>query len=260
MDATEPIPAGPAPSKGAAWDRSRHNPRLIMTIGLYGSASTWVFNVARELMVARHGTARVRALYSDTVAKVVEDRQVLGRYLVWKMHYGEPQWDVFAQLADPTIVLSVRDPRDAALSMVNRFNTALELAVHAVGRCCNRVLQCAAGGFPVLRYEDGFFRDPDCIRKLAGHLGVAADDATVSAIFARYTTEAVRSFAEGVERLPTEQVKGDPAVDLYDDVTQIHRGHIGDTSVAKWRHQLTADQQQAITTHFAPFLQRFGYA
>ena len=30
--------------------------------------------------------------------------------------------------------------------------------------------------------------------------------------------------------------------------------------VGKWRHQLTAEQQRAITDHFAPFLTRFGYA
>src|SRR5579875_1814317 len=168
MDTTEPHSAA-APA-GAPWSRSRRNPRVVMTIGLYGSASTWVFNVARELMIAQHGPARIHAVYSDTVAKVVEDRQVLGRYLVWKMHYGEPQWDVFAQLADPTVILSVRDPRDAALSMVNRFNTAFELAANAVGRCCNRVLHLPPNAFPVLRYEDGFFRDPQTVRDIAAYL------------------------------------------------------------------------------------------
>lgn len=241
------------------WGRSRHNPRVIMTVGLYGSASTWVYNVLRELMAARHGEARVHAVYSDTVAKVLEDRKALGRYVVWKMHFGEPAFDVFAQFVDPTMILTVRDPRDSVLSLVNRFNTQLEAAVPAVARCCNRVLLCAGAGHPVLRYEDGFFRDMEILRGIATHIGASVAEDAMRRIFDRYTTEAVRRFAEHVEALPAERVKGDPFIDLYDEVTQIHRGHIGDGSVRKWEWGLTAEQQQMLTAHFAPFLERFGY-
>jgi len=101
------------------------------------------------------------------VATVLENRQVLGRYTVWKMHFGEPAWDVFAQLADPTILLTVRDPRDAILSLVNRFNSRLEAAAQAVARCCNRALVCAHAGHPVLRYEDRFFADAGMVGAIA---------------------------------------------------------------------------------------------
>jgi hypothetical protein len=243
----------------AGWGRSRHNPRLIMTIGLYSSASTWAFNVVRELMIAQHGEARVCALYSDLVATVLDNRQALGRYTVWKMHFGEAAWDVFAQLSDPTILLTVRDPRDAILSLVNRFNSPLEASAQSVARCCNRALQCAHAGYPVLRYEDRFFADPAVVGTIAEYIGAAVDADTRARIFDRYSTGAVRALAAQVEALPAERVKGDPAIDLYDEVTQIHRGHIGDGSVGKWRRQLTAEQQQAITARFAPFLNRFGY-
>ena len=234
----------------AGWARSRHNPRLVMTIGLYSSASTWAFNVVRELMIAQHGEARVCALFSDVVATVLENRQVLGRYTVWKMHFGEPAWDVFAQLADPTILLTVRDPRDAILSLVNRFNTPLEAAAHAVARCCNRALQCAHAGYPVCATRTVFFADPGTLGTIAGYIGTALDTDARARIFARYSTDAVRTFATQVEALPAARVKGDPASDLYDEVTQIHRGHIGDGLVGKWRRQLTAGQQQAITARF----------
>lgn len=243
----------------AASGRSQHSLRLIVTIGLYGSASTWAFNVVRELMLARYGAARVHSLYSDEVAKVMEDRQVLGRYLVWKMHFGDPQWDVLAQLADPSVLLTVRDPRDATLSLVNRFGTELPAAANAVARCCNRVLQGAIAGFPVLRYENGFFRDPATVRRIATYIGIEADDATVGTIFDRYATESVRTFAGNLEDLPPEQLKGDFATDRYDDVTQIHRGHIGDGSSGKWRRQLDEAEQRSLTAYFATFLRRFRY-
>lgn len=243
----------------ASWGRSRRNPRIIMTIGVYSSASTWLFNVLRELMIAQHGQNRVLAIYSDTVAKVIGDQQALNRYVVWKMHFGEPAWEVFAQFADPTILLTVRDPRDAVLSLVNRFNTSVQLAAKGVGMSCNRVLQCAQAEYPILRYEDGFFQNPETIRRVAEHIGVGPDGAVIDGIRDRFSTESVRAFAEQVTSLPAERMKGDPTIDLYDEVTQIHRGHIGDGSVGKWRHQLTAEQQRAITDHFAPFLTRFGY-
>jgi hypothetical protein len=256
MSEADGMPPASAP---AGWGQSRRNPRLIMTVGLYSSASTWAYNVLRELMIAQHGEARVFAIYSDTVAKVISERQALGRYVVWKMHFGEPAWDVFAQLADPTILLTVRDPRDAVLSMVNRFNTSVTLAAKAVGASCNRVLQCAQWDHPILRYEDGFFRTTETIRIMAQYIGATLDDDAIDRIHDRFSTESVRAFAEQVPALPAERVKGDPTIDLYDEVTQIHRGHIGDGSVGKWRRQLTEEQQRAITAHFAPFLERFGY-
>jgi hypothetical protein len=45
-------------------------PRLIATIGLHGSASTWVFNVVRELLVAALGEQQVLAVYADKMEDV----------------------------------------------------------------------------------------------------------------------------------------------------------------------------------------------
>jgi hypothetical protein len=230
-----------------------------MTIGLYSSASTWVYNVLRELMLAQHGEDRVFSIYSDSVATVIGEPRALGRYVVWKIHLGEPAWDVFAQFADPTVLLTVRNPRDAILSLVNRFNTGIGLATNAIIRCCNRVAQCK-GNHPILRYEDRFFETADSVRRIAEYIGVAVPDTVIDAIFGRYSTEGVRALAEQVEALPADRLTGDPAIDCYDSMTQIHRGHIGDGRVGKWQHQLSEEQQRALTAHFAPFLARFGYS
>ena len=47
-------------------------PGLIATIGLHGSASTWVFNVIRELMIAALGERQVLAVYADKMEDVPE--------------------------------------------------------------------------------------------------------------------------------------------------------------------------------------------
>lgn len=242
------------------WGKNRHNPRLFMTIGLYSSASTWLFNVVRELMIAQHGEDRVWATYSETVQAVLENRRAFGRFLVWKMHYGDTAWDVFADLARPTVLLSVRDPRDAIFSLTTRFKgTRFDVAANAITRCCRRAMQCADRGHPVLRYEDGFFEKASTVHAVAAYIGTQVEDTTVASIFARYTPEAVQAFAENLGALPPERLEGDPEVDIYDTLTHIHRGHIGDRRAGKWLDRLNPQQQQDLTAHFAPFLQRFGY-
>ncbi len=234
-------------------------PRVVLTQGLYGSASTWVFNVVRELYLAAFGADGVLALYSDSVAKVLTHPELPARRVVWKMHRGEPEVDGFMELAGPAVLLSVRDPRDAALSLVERFKVAPPAALAAIDACCNRLLPWAERGYPVLRYEDGFFARPETVAAIAAHLRLPADAAAQQRIFATYESEAVRAAAASVASLPAERLEGDATADLYDRVTQIHRNHIGDRLVGKWRARITPEDQARLSGHFAPFLRRFGY-
>jgi hypothetical protein len=51
-------------------DQEAPPPRLVATIGLHASASTWVFSVVRELMIAALGDAQVLTLYADELGQV----------------------------------------------------------------------------------------------------------------------------------------------------------------------------------------------
>jgi hypothetical protein len=88
-------------------------------------------------------------------------------------------------------------------------------------------------------------------------IGLTPKPATILDIFNRYRTESVRSFGENLAALPPGRVVATP-VSKLDSVTQIHATHIGDARTGKWR-DLPPATQAAITTHFAPFLRRFGY-
>jgi len=235
-------------------------PRIVITIGVHGSASTWVFNVARELMIAAFGAEQVLTFFSDNPAEVIGKRELLGRRAVWKSHHGGPNWDVFAWLSGARVVLSVRDPRDAALSLVERFGMELGPALKGIGDDCRRALQCAAAGCPVLRYEDHYFEEPATVAHLARAIGVEVSAATCARIFDTYRTDAVRAFAAGLEGLPDERRSGSPGNFLHDRVTQIHHTHIGDGRVGKWRERIDPAQHAQVTAFFAPFLQRFGYS
>jgi hypothetical protein len=229
-------------------------PRLIATIGLHSSASTWVFNVIRELMLAAVGEPRVLAVYADKIDDVPDPA---GRTLVLKSHHGSAGLDAWLQTARPMIFLSIRDPRDAVISMARRFDAPLDQAVHWIAGDCSRLARLAAREHVLLRYEDRFFGDAAMPGRLARILGLNPAPAVTEAIFARYSTEAVRAFSQQFAGLPPGRVVSAGRI-VMDPVTQIHRTHIGDGRSGKWR-DLPTPAQTELTRFFRPFLVRWGY-
>jgi len=229
----------------------------VVTVGMHGSASTWVFNVVRELMIAKAGEENVYALYAEKPDEWPDEAARGGKRLLVKSHQGSPEMDAWLATGPAMIFFSVRDPRDASLSMAQRFKARLEHAVHWIAQDCNRLMRLAEPGQAMLRYEDRFFDHPSTIAKLAELLGVEPDEGLIGPIFARYRTESVKLFARQLDNLPAERLITTPASRL-DRVTQIHGAHIGDGRSGKWR-DLPAPVQAEMTRVFSPFLARFGY-
>ena len=232
-------------------------PRLVATIGMHASASTWVFNVVRELLIAAVGDAQVLTFYADQLHQMPEEAARAGRHLVIKSHHGSAELDSWLAAAQPLVFLSMRDPRDACISMSQRFKAPLNNSVRWIANDCNRLLRLAPQGHPMLRYEDRFFDNLAAAEHIARALGLRVAPAMIEAIFARYRTEAVRSFAERLSDLPPERLTP-VGPTMMDRVTQILGPHIGDTRTGKWR-DLPAPAPAELTRVFTPFLDRFGY-
>ena len=66
---------------------------VVSTIGLHGSASTWVFNIARELTVVSTGEAAMGSGFAEQVqaARALEKPGVTD--LVIKSHRGDEAFD-----------------------------------------------------------------------------------------------------------------------------------------------------------------------
>jgi hypothetical protein len=230
-------------------------PRVVATIGLHGSASTWVFNVARELMADVPGLLHG---YADKVQQVPGDALNGAAPVVLKSHSGSEELDRWLLDVGATVLLSVRDPRDASISLVQRFRNPLAVSAAAVKRDCAWVARWLDRGCPIFRYEERFFEQPGSVDQVAGLVAAQSSPETRAAIFARYGTEAVRKTAASL-------VQQDPATlrqigpFRMDRVSQILETHIGDGRSGKWRGLPPAVQAE-LTLVFAPFLARFGYA
>jgi hypothetical protein len=225
---------------------------LVATIGLHSSASTWVFNVARELLAAAHGD--FLSAYADAIKELPAEPPPV---LLIKSHHGSAALDDWLREHHAHLILSIRDPRDAAVSMAKRFNATLDITIRWLVQDCDRLHRLADQGHPILRYEDRFFENAATVDALAKRLGLAVAPSVAADIFRRYQTAEVRAFAQAVPNLPPKRV-AIVGASAMDRVTQIHAGHIGDTSSGKWK--TLADARQAeLTNVFWPFLQRFGY-
>ena len=124
----------------------------VAAIGLHGSASTWVFNVIRELMIAAIGDEqRILALYADELRQLPDEAAIAGNCLLIKSHQGSAALDAWLARARSRLVLSVRDPRDASISMAQRFGAPLSQTVRWLANDCNRLMRLASQDHPVMR-------------------------------------------------------------------------------------------------------------
>jgi hypothetical protein len=234
-------------------------PRLILTVGLHASASTWVFNVVRELMEAAFGPARVAPGFATTADDIAGADVAPDRYRVVKTH-GWPDLPAFAREHGAAVFVSVRDPRDAVLSLMQRFGDSLPVSANGISHDCRCAHACADAPYPVLRYEDRFFADPASLPGMAAQLGLALPPERMDRIFRAWTTEAVRTIANGVTELPPERKRALGPNGAIDAATLVTWRHIGDARIGKWREGFDGEVGSALTRHFFPFLLRFGYS
>jgi hypothetical protein len=213
---------------------------------MYGSASTWLFNVVREIYrsageesVNSHflsGTFNFRALDQEDVIHLVKSHEISDESTV-------------AALAGRSnkIFITMRDPRDAVASLMlyhaHDFEKALNLVAQSARLCVGFMKDKRA---VLLRYEKRFFENAMIVHKIANDLGFELPDGIAIRIF------------DGLNRTKVEQYissftarKGilhDPiSGDLLDPKTQWHTHHAGRTGeTGRWKTNLTGLQIRTI--------------
>jgi hypothetical protein len=193
-----------------------------------------VFNVVRELLIAAVGEASVTCLHAERLDQILDAAAPTGRHLVIKSHAGSLDLDAWLAQHRVCRFISLRDPRDAAISMAQRFTAPLAHTARWLAEDCNRLLRLAPRDDTLLRYEDRFFENPATIEHLAYRLGLRPTADQVAALFARYRTDAVQSFAASLKDRPPDTVTLVNGIAM-DPVTHILAPHIGDGRSGKWR-------------------------
>ncbi len=226
---------------------------------MYGSASTWTFNVVQKL-----------------AAVLVPDRPVVPRFiggslagldraagtLVVKTH-ATPVADELARRAS-AIVITIRDPRDAIASLMAHNKAPFDLALRVTEATAVMCRRFAADDRAVLlRFRDKFYDDVTTIERIAATFHRPLSAADRDRIFAETRRSAVEDFIAKLETLPTAKSHIEPRTgqhDTYDELTAWHKHHAGRKGeVRRWQRELSPQQVAVIEGRLRPWMETFGY-
>ena len=161
-------------------------------------------------------------------------------------------------MSEPAVI-TVRDPRDAVVSFMQRFPSGLggsfSEALKAIVLSTQTVMALLRLRTRFyLRYEDGFVGSVETFDQIAALLGVSPTADVRGAILAALAPEAVRGTIRRLEA--TGAIRGEA---VWDKETHWHANHVGDGKVGKFREILSPTQECEILERTREFCTRFGY-
>ncbi len=230
--------------------------RTIWCLGMYGSASTWLFNVVRLVQALALEAQPVSHFFSGGESLAEFGRA--GTVDLVKSHEIAGEATVLALAARAArIFITVRDPRDAVVSLMQARSHSFERALYFVGDAARLCMEFSGDARARLyRYESGFFNDEQTVHEIAVWLGgaiCAADAARIFAATSRPEVEKHIARMHGQPGILQDRQSGD----LLDPHTQWHSHHAGRRGeTGRWRTVLTPEQVLEIETRIPYFLVR----
>ncbi len=231
----------------------RPPPRLVLAPGVYRSASTWAANVIAELLRLA-GPASL--LYADSAAGIATEIGAAPRWVV-KMHQPDPSMLLLAHLSKLPVVMTVRDPGDCVVSLMEQFHEPFERAALGIASSARLMLAMLDVCEPlILRYETEA-RDAAAVARIAAFLDITVDDAQAAAIAATLDVPAVGAF---IDDLMTTGYFGDtPQIAKFHRETHWHPRHLGSGASGRRGEVLGAEQIAAVDGATQAYRRVFGY-
>jgi hypothetical protein len=232
---------------------------MFWCLGMFSSASTWAFNVMREIAFSLVPDRPVVPVFLDVDDALPGDGDGC---LIVKTH-GTVIARELGQRAEG-IVVTIRDPRDAIVSLMRHnkvpFDIALRMTEVSAMTCSSFMVHPRA---VVFRFEDRFFDNLGTVQRIAGLFPGRLLLGESGRIFDALRRDAVDAFIADLEGLPTalSQFHGVTGQhDTYDAVTGWHKHHAGRSGeVGGWRRHLSEVQVRTIEGRMRPWMERVGY-
>ncbi|MGD9982234.1 MAG: FkbM family methyltransferase [Hyphomonadaceae bacterium] len=229
---------------------------FVLCLGISRSASTWLFNAAYQVL--SHDGAIVKRGFADTLAQAAPFFEGDADHILIKSHRPDAAL-VGAARHGGVLLLTMRDPRDAAVSSVQMFGGSVAHQAKLIGRSSSAVMHCQTfKNARLWRYEDRF-QDaaPSSVREIADALGVRLPDPTADAIAAGMSRVNIEREIASVEAAPDELLlRGDG--DVVHKLTHWHANHLRDGRVGKWR-DLAPAERELLNAALQPFVLAWGY-
>ena len=232
--------------------RKSRKPRIFGCFGLHSSGSTWMFNLARE--ICRTQAVDFESCHQESDANL--PWHALGwQLIVVKSHAPELGFRSLIANSDEPAVITVREPRDAVASLMQRFATTFAEALEAVITSAGSLVALSRlRKLPIFRYESRFVGDAETFDRIAALLRTNPSTDDREAILAMLEPESVKKAIRGLEAAGT--IQGE---EIWDRTTQWHANHVGDGRVGKFANVLTPEQQYETLKQTREFCDCFGY-
>lgn len=251
-------------SREAAMQASAHSifansaTRIIICSGLQSSGSTWLFNIVIELIQLQNKDFRIARFFADTLDAIPEAGWD-SDYLVIKCHAPSASLLALAAQRNAPVLMTVRDPKDAAVSFAQRFLLPVDTSILYVVASANALVKIAPEQISLLlQYETHFTRKIETVHRVANCLGIEISDADAASIFEKFTPQRVQESIDRLEKQGAFAPGLERAVQ-YDPETHWHPGHVGDGKIGKFHEVLSKQQQTRIMHETRAYARAFGY-
>ena len=234
-----------------------HITHSVMCAGMFSSGSTWVFNVVAQLLRKAHPGFRIAQTYADELGPEHEVLASNVDYLVFKTHTPSPAARLLARRGGLPIILSIRDPKDAIASLLQRFSVTFDWAFDKVVASNDALIQLMELPHFLLRYESGFTQRDESVARIAQHLGLRLPPEALQDVFAMLTPKAVKATIADLQA--RNVIVGMEPASTFDPQTHWHPGHVGDRRIGKWKEALTPAQAARVSYATRDFCTAFGY-
>jgi len=220
--------------------------RAIWCLGMYASASTWLFNVVRQvLQLAQQEKVQVAFISGKEKHLTFDGPRAVTIIKSHEVNNEDRIVDVSRN--SRKILITIRDPRDAVASLMQAhgydFDKALGFVEQSATLCMNFTKDRRVKLF---QYETGFFEDTRTVGAVAEHLGYKLEKDVILAIYKSLTRSEVERHIQKMPKMPGI-LKSTEAGDLLDTKTQWHSHHAGRSGeIGKWKRLLDARQVEQI--------------
>jgi len=236
-------------------------PKLVLSLGVPRSGTTFVFNTLRELWAARGVEFKsVNANYPETSEFL--RRYGFKRHVLLHAHNVQPEVQRVLDRPDVRAFFNYRDPRDVVVSLMKlhdyTFETCLRLAEISFEqyRAARRFASVMFIAYAAVVGEPA-----RVIEEVADRMGIPVSAAEIARVGEATSIEAHRRVMQAVstDRVPV-QIRANPQRLLKESSTHfITDRHIQSGVDGRWREELSAGQQEVALRRFGPLLVELGY-
>lgn len=236
--------------------------RIVLCAGLKSSGSTWLYNAVTQLLEASGvsgtgATLPILPFYADKISKFPVEAE-RSSVLVIKTHRPSDALEFAAHSAHARVLITVREPRDAIASLMQRFSHRFEPCLKEVSTNAARLVDLFRNEEgAVLRYEDRFYERSETLESLAHRLDLRVSKTELRRIFSSLTATNVEERISALSKMGAFGTC--PTPDSFDTRTQWHPGHIGDRRIGKYGAVLTPSRQQRVLRAMRDYCAVFGY-